>query len=70
MKARQLWPGTLFMPIYIIYMYLVLEIKPCGLGPRIRDFDKRTEIKIIYFVLLCFTVFDVFRFMDKFRSTI
>ena len=36
--------------------YKLLEIKPCGLGSRIRDveaFRYKTEIKIIYFVPLC-----------------
>ena len=39
----------------------VLEIKPCGLGPRIRDVEAfwyKTEIKIVYFVPLCLIVFD------------
>ena len=38
---------------------LLLEIKPCGLGSRIRDveaFWNKTEIKIIYFVRLCVIV--------------
>ena len=42
--------------------YILLEIKPCRLGPRIRDVEAfwyETEIKIIYFVpLLCLIVFD------------
>ena len=45
-------------------VYLVLEIKPCELGSRIRDVEAfwyKTEIKIIYFVQLCviiwFTLF-------------
>ena len=36
--------------------YWLLEIKPCGLGSRIRDveaFRYKTKIKIIYFVQLC-----------------
>ena len=36
-----------------------LEIKPCGLGSRIRDLEAfwyKTEIKIIYFVPLCLIV--------------
>ena len=39
--------------------YIVLEIKPCGLGSRIRDVEAfwyRTEIKIIHFVPLCLIV--------------
>ena len=37
----------------------ILEIKPCGLGSRIRDvevFWYKTEIKVIHFVLLCLIV--------------
>ena len=37
------------------YNYYILEIKPCGLGPRIRDVEAfwyKTEIKIIYFLPL------------------
>ena len=41
----------------------ILEIKPCGLGPRIQDivveaFWYKTEIKIIYFVPLSLITFD------------
>ena len=42
------------------WTYLVLEIKPCELGPRIRDVEAfwyKTEINIIYFVPLFFIVF-------------
>jgi hypothetical protein len=38
------------------YFLRKLEIKPCRLGPRIRDMEAfwyKTEIKIIYFVPLC-----------------
>ena len=44
-----------------------LEIKPCGLGPRIQDVEAfwyKTEIKIIYFVPLCLIVFDVMVYSD------
>ena len=39
-----------------VLQLLLLEIKPCGLGSRIRDMEAllyNTEIKIIYFVQLC-----------------
>ena len=38
-----------------LYAYSILEIKPGGLGPRIRDVEAfwyKTEIKIIYFLPL------------------
>ena len=40
-------------------IYYELEIKPCGLGSRIRDMEAfwyKTDIKIIYFVQLCLIV--------------
>ena len=34
--------------------YNRLEVKPCRLGPRIRNVEaEKTEIKIIHFVQLC-----------------
>ena len=39
------------------WQYYILEIKPCGLCSRIRDVEAfwyKTEIKIIYFVPMCF----------------
>jgi hypothetical protein len=36
--------------------FITIEIKPCGLGPTIRDVEAfwyKMEIKIIYFVPLC-----------------
>ena len=47
--------------------YKILEIKPCGLGSRIRDveaFCYKTEIKIIYFVPLCLIVSDCMVYPD------
>ena len=57
------WPwrlqaGHLFS-LAITWFYNKLEIKPCGLGSRIRDVEAfwyKTEIKIIYFVPLCLIV--------------
>ena len=51
--------------MFILYK---LEIKPCGLGPRIRDVEAfwyKTEIKIIYFVQLCLIVFDYMVYPDQ-----
>ena len=45
----------------------MLEIKPCGLGPRTRNVEAfwyKPEIKIIYFVPLCFIVFDFMVYLD------
>ena len=44
-----------------------IEIKPCGIGSRIRDveaFCYKTEIKIIYFVPLCLIVSDCMVYPD------
>ena len=41
------------------FLLIRLEIKPCGLGSRIRDVEAfwyKTEMKIIYFVPLCLIV--------------
>ena len=46
-------------PLALKPCYVVLEIKPCGLGSRIRDVEAfwyKREIKIIYFVQLCLIV--------------
>ena len=51
----------------MIFMFKILEIKPCGLGPIIRDvkaFWYKTEIKIINFVLLCLIGFDFMVYPD------
>ena len=53
------------------YLFSILEIKTCGLGPRIQDvevFWYKTEIKIIYFVPLCLIVLivsDCIRYNQK-----
>ena len=47
--------------------YSLLEIKPCGLGPRIQNVEAfwyKIEIKIIYFVPLCLIVFDFMVYPD------
>ena len=47
--------------------YDTLEIKPCGLGSRIRDVEAfwyKTEIKMIYFVPLCLIVPDCMVYPD------
>ena len=53
--------------------YNILEIKPCGLGPRIQDVEAfwyKTEIKIIYFVPLYLIKFDFMVYPDpKFLKT-
>ena len=49
------------------FFFCWLEIKPCGLGSRIRDvevFWYKTEIKIIYFVPLCLIVSDCMVYPD------
>ena len=59
LKAFQI-TELIFLGLDILLFFLfILEIKPCGLGSKIRDvevFWYKTEIKIIYFVPLCLIV--------------
>ena len=52
---------------WTLFFFIVLEIKPFRLGPRIRDaeaFWYKKEIKIIYFVPLWLIVFDRKIYLD------
>ena len=64
--SRSLETRTLFKQIHLMvhicenclkFLYVALEIKLCGLGPRIRDVEAfwyQTEFKIIYFLPFVF----------------
>ena len=63
--AAKSWSITYKKPYKFIIQ--TLEIKLCGLGPRIRDveaFFYKTEIKIVYFEPLCSIVSDFMVYPD------